>query len=116
MNTLAPGSLLAQLHPANTTTATFFTATLRTEITSLLVCNTSGSAVTFRVHLDEQGTTYAVDNALYYDVSVPANTTVNLDAEMNAGIALVPGDTLGVRTGTASTLTFSAFGVTAPAR
>jgi hypothetical protein len=111
MNQLAPGSLLAQSAPANTTAAALFTASLRTEITSLLICNVTGSSAKARVFLDEGGTTYAVGNALYYDVAIPGNTTLNLDAEMYGGINLAASDSLGIRTDTANALTFSLFGV-----
>jgi len=67
--------------------------------------------VTFRLFHDQQGATYAVSNALYYDVSIPGNTTLNLDAEMHSGITLAATDTLGCRTGTGAALTFSAYGV-----
>ena len=109
---LAPGSLLGRLAPADTTAATIFTATVRTEITSILICNVTGSAATFRLFHGVATSTYVVGNALYYDVSVPANTTTNLDAEVHAGINLAATDTLGVRTGTADAITFSVYGVT----
>ncbi len=87
MNPYAPSSLLAQVRPSNTTAATAFTASLRTEITRILVANTSASAATLRLfHLD------------------------------GAGITLLPSGTLGVRSGTGNALTFNVYGTVADAR
>ena len=112
MNQLAPGSLLAQSAPADTNAVALFTASLRTEITNLLICNTTGSGATARVFLDEGGTTYAASNALYYDVAIAANTTMSVAAtSLYGGINLAAGDSLGIRTSTGDALTFSLFGV-----
>jgi hypothetical protein len=103
MNTLAPGSLLGQLAPANTTAAMVFTASI--------CCNVTSSPAKIRIFHDEAGTTYAVGNALWYDVPVPGNTTLSLDAEHYGGINLAGTDSLGVRTDTANAITFSVYGV-----
>ena len=42
---LAPGSLLAQIRPANTTAAAGFTAIIQTEILRVVIANTTGSSV-----------------------------------------------------------------------
>ena len=104
---------MAQVTPAVTTDATAYTADLRTEITSIFVCNTSGSAVTFRLFHDEGGTTYATTNALFYDKSVPANDTIVIRSEYAGSVIIMaPTDSLGVRTSAANDLTFSIYGVT----
>ncbi len=109
----AAGTLLAQVRPANTTAATAYTSENKvTEITSIIVCNTTGSPVTFRVFHDVQGTTYDQSNALWYDVSLAANASTVLNSESpNGGIFLNPGDSLGVRVGTGNGITFSIYGV-----
>ena len=38
----------------------------------------TGSADTFAIYLDDDGTTYNEETALYHDVSIDANTTVVL--------------------------------------
>ena len=119
MNQLAPGSLLGQLAPANTTAATLVAArtNFRAAITSVVICNTTGTAATCRLFHDVGGTTYAASNALLYDVSVAANTTLILESGLNEdGLNLAPADTLGCRTGTGNALTFSAYGVIQAAR
>ena len=40
-------------------------------IKMLTVCNQSGGSVTFRLFVDDDGTTYDETTAIYYDVSVP---------------------------------------------
>lgn len=114
---LARGVLLGQLAPANTTAAALFTANTRTEVTLIVICNTTGSAVAARIHHDEGGSTYAADNAIYYDKSIPANDSVFIEATGNfSGMVLMSGDTIGVRTATNDALTFTAYGTKEVAR
>jgi len=53
MNGYAPGNLLGQSRLSNTTAAALYTAIVRTDITRLIVANTTGSAATFRLFHDE---------------------------------------------------------------
>ena len=102
--------LLGQLRPANTTAASLYspgadvTAAI---IKTILVCNQTGSAATFRLFHDDDGTTYDESTALYFDESVAANTTkeINLFMAINNSSG-----NIGVRTGTNNALTFSAYG------
>jgi len=107
------GSLLAQTRPSNTTAAAAFTATLKTEIASIYVANTTGSDAAFSIYHDDDGSTFDESNALYFGVSVAANTTARVDAGKDGeGIAIKASGSLGVKTGTASALTFSIYGIT----
>ena len=105
------GTLLAQTRPANTTAATAYTASIQTEITRILVANTTVLAATFRLFHDDDGTTYDQTTALYYDESIAANTTkvINMEAQ-GCGLFVAKSGTIGVRTGTADALTFSLYG------
>lgn len=111
------GALLGQSRPANTTAATIYTASVRTEITAIYVCNTTGTAATYRIFHDDDGTTYDQTTALFYDVSLPANTTdiISLNAK-GGGLTMSKDGTIGIRTGTNDALTFSVYGITAPSR
>jgi len=110
----AQGSRLAVSRPSGTSAVTAFTATLATEITRIFVCNTSGSSKTFRLFHGESGDTFDEENALFWDVSVGADTTYEVFADSpNSGLALREGDILGVRSSAANGLTFSIYGVTA---
>lgn len=112
---LAAGQLLAQSRPTVNTATTLFTAKLRTEITVIRVCNVDSSARTFRIFHDDSGTSvpsYTAPTALYWDYTVPVGSTVELKATSPyTGITLRKNGALGVRTDTASALTFSAYGV-----
>ena len=111
----AQGSRLAVLRPADTTAATIFTATLNTEITKIFVANVTGGALTFRLFHGASGDSYDQDNALYYDVSVAANTTLVLEGlTPNGGIMMEPDEILGVRSSAGDGINFSVYGVTAP--
>ncbi len=111
----AQGSRLFRSRPTNTTDVLAFTASVGTEITRLLVCNNTGSAATFRVyHLPTGVSASALDYALWYDVSVAANTTFLFGGDGgNAGIHLEEGESIVVRSGTGNSLGFHAYGVTA---
>lgn len=109
----AKASQVGQSRPANTSNATAFTATLRTEITAILVCNTSGAAATCRIFHDDDGTTFDQTTALLYDVSIPAGETLSISSDgENSGIAVSVGGSIGVRSSVASALTFTLYGVT----
>lgn len=111
----AQGSRLAVLRPADTNPATIFTASLNTEITKIFVANVTNGALTFRLFHGLAGDSYDQDNALYYDVSVAANTTMVLEGMTpNGGIMMQPDETLGVRSSSGDGLNFSVYGVTAP--
>jgi len=78
-------------------------------VETLVVTNNTGGAVTYRVFHDDDGTTYDQSTALYYDVSISANTTDLL--EFQNGLALAnPNGNLAVRSSSASALTFTAYG------
>jgi len=111
---LAVGARLAQIRPANTSNATLFSPTVVTELTSIFVCNTTGSAATFRL-FHSRGATVVFDQttALYYDFSVAANDTKVIRASaIGGGLQTESGDDIGVRSSTASALTFTLYGVT----
>lgn len=100
---------LGQLRPANTTAASLYSpgAGVTTIIASVVVCNTTGTSAKFRVFLDDDGTTYDETTALFYDVDIEANTTVQVDTfyAMNNSSG-----NLAVRTDTNDALTFTCFG------
>ena len=52
----------------------------RSEVLQVVVANTDSSDRTFRLHMVAKGGSSAVSNALFYDVSVTANTTVIHDS------------------------------------
>ncbi len=103
------GLQLGQLTPADSNAASIYSpaAGIVTEITSIVVTNTDGSAHTYRIFHDEDGSTYSTATALYYDVGIAANTTVVL--EPLAFMANEAGN-LAVRSNSANNLTFTAYG------
>lgn len=100
---------LGQLMPTNTTAASLYSpgASTQTLIKSIVVCNTSAGAVTYRIFHDDNGTTYNTTTALYYDVSLAANTSIilSLNLAMNDSTG-----NLAVRTSSANDLTFTCYG------
>ena len=99
--------ILGQSRPLNTSNADLITvgASKYQVVSTLTVCNTTATAATFRAFATD-GSSGAEGNAIAYDVSVAGNDSANL----TIGITLDASDRLIVRAGTASSLTFTAFG------
>lgn len=69
--------LLGQNRPANTNATSIYSPGDNTTaiIKNIVVCNNSTTNRTFRIFCHSSGTNYSRDTALYYDVSINANTT-----------------------------------------
>jgi len=68
---------LGQSYPAATTLTDLYTvpASTQTVVSSIIVCNHSGSASTFRISLAPAGAADANAQYLYFDVPIGANDT-----------------------------------------
>jgi len=100
---------LGQLRPANTTAATIYSPADNTVavIDTIIVCNTTTSAAAYRIFIDKDGTTYDQTTALFYDVSLAANSTDLIEGPFYMNLAA---GNLAGRTDTNSALTFTAYG------
>ena len=100
--------ILGQSAPANTSNANLITvaASTSTVVSTLVVANVTSGAATCRVFARIAGASAVVGNALAYDITVLGNTTTTL----TLGITLATTDVLTIQSGTASALTFTAFG------
>ena len=67
---LAAGAASVYSPPANT----------ETEITSIHICNTSGSSKEFTIYVDDDGTTYDATTVIFSTIALPANTTIEITA------------------------------------
>ena len=83
-----------------------------------MVCNTSGSSVTYRIFHDDDGTTYDTTSALWYDKPVATKSTHKIidSNHIGGGITISAGGSLGIRTDSANDLTFTAYGIVADSR
>ncbi len=101
---------LGQLRPANDTAATLYSPgdNTTTIITNIWVCETAGNTPTYRIFVDDNGTTYDQTTALVYDVAMVANGSVRIPCYIAMND---PAGNLAVRTSAASEITFTAFGV-----
>ena len=100
--------ILGQARPLNTSNADLITVSAGDAevISTLAISNTTASATTYRVFARISGAAAAEGNSLAFDVAIAANDTVAL----TLGCTLAATDVLTVRSGTASALTFTAFG------
>lgn len=103
--------LLNQIAPDDTDAVTALTnprSDRPMEVMRIEICNTTSSAVTFRIfHPKSTTATYEQSTALCYDASVPANSTV----PFGDSIWLTEeAPYLGVQSGVANALTFSIYG------
>lgn len=111
--TFASGSQLAQSRPSGTSAVSAFTATLATEITRIVIANTTGSAANASVFHDDDGSTFDQTTALLYAVSIPANSTTMIESGgAGSGITVKPSGQIGIQTGTGNALTFTIYGIT----
>jgi hypothetical protein len=107
----ASGSQLAQSRPSGTSAASIFTAAVAHEITCIVVCNTTGSAATYSVYHDDDGSTFDQTTALWYEVSLAGNSTalINFDG-VGGGLHVARNGQIGFKTGTGSALTVTLYG------
>lgn len=110
----ASGAQLAQTRPSVTTAVNAFTAAMPTEITRIVICNTTGTAAAMSLYHDDDGSTFTADTALYEAKSVPANDSIEIKAEsIGGGLMVTKNGQIGVKTGTANALNFTLYGITA---
>ena len=108
------GKQLAQARPANTNAVSVYapdTADMATEIRMINIANTTGSAATFRLFHDEDGTTYDETTALFFDKSIAANDSFTETYEEGAIWMRNTAGNLAFRTGTNNALTITVYGI-----
>lgn len=77
------GKQLAQVRPGVTTPVSAYSpgANIETQITAIIICNTTGAPASFSLYHDDNGTTYDADTQLYPAIPVAANDSVTLTFE-----------------------------------
>lgn len=102
---------LGQLKPADTAAASVYSPSTdaTAKLLLLVICNTTGSAATYQVFHDADGSTYDATTALSYSVSLAANTSTYLDLK---GIFMNNSSgNIGVQSGTGAAINFTLYGV-----
>ena len=99
--------VLGQSSPSATTLTTLYTVPSATQAvcSTLVICNTTGAAITYRVAVRPAGASIATQHYIAYDASVAANDSVML----TLGITLATTDVVSVYAGAAN-LAFSLYG------
>ena len=100
--------VLGQSNPAATTETTLLTASAATVVSSIVICNQTASAATYRIAVrpSADGST-AAKHWIVYGATVAASDSTIL----TVGLTLATGDKIQVYASTAN-LSFSAFGST----
>lgn len=100
---------LGQVRPADTTPLELYSPTNRDRcvIHNIIVCNTTSSSTTYRIFVDEDGTTVDETTAIAYDIPIDGNTTDMWQAHIYMND---PAGRLSVATGSGNALTFTANG------
>lgn len=100
---------LGQGTPPDTTAVSIFSPDRRDRFTieNIIICNTTASAATYRIFLDNDGSTYDATTAIAYDVSLAGNATDIIEVNL---YMTDPAGNLAVRTGTGNALTFTVNG------
>ena len=99
--------VLGQSNPAATTATTLYTVPASTSavVSTIVICNQTGTAATFRIAIRPAGATLAAQHYVAYDVTVGASDSTAL----TLGITLATTDIITVY-GSTATLSFAAFG------
>ena len=100
--------VLGQVAPSSTTETTLYTVPedTVTTVSSIVACNRSGGALTFRVAVRPMGATVANEHYIYYGKSVAANDSTIIII----GITLSDSDIISVYASSGD-MSFSLFGV-----
>lgn len=100
--------VLGQALTASTANADLYTvpASTSTIVSTLTITNVTAAVATARVFIRVAGAAASTTNALLYDVSIPANSV----QAFTLGITLAATAVITVQNGTASALSFQAFG------
>jgi hypothetical protein len=98
--------VLGQSNPAATTLSSLYTAPAQAICSTITVCNTAGSATTYRIAVRPAGGSIATAMFLAYDAALPANDT----ATLTLGVTLAATDVISVYAASAN-VAFAAFGV-----
>lgn len=104
---------LAQSRPSDTNAVSVLAKAVKRQVvvTSIVISNTTGSAATYSIFLDKDGTTYSQATALYYAVSLAANATMLLEFDAGLPFDKATAGNLAVQSGTGSALTYTVNGV-----
>jgi len=78
-------------------------------VETIILCNQSGLGATFRLFFDQDGTTYDETTALYWDASLPANSSLTIEFEKGLYMNNNSGN-LAYRSNTANAITISIWG------
>jgi hypothetical protein len=100
---------LGQVTPAATTVTALYTTptlTVGTTVSSVFICNTNATPVTFRLSSAKAGAADAISQYIYYDVTLDAKDTY----ASTTGIALAQTDVLRCYASAAG-VNFTVFGV-----
>lgn len=98
--------VLAQNNPSATTETTLYTAGAAAVVSTLAICNQSGSSATYRVAVRPSAdSTTAAKHWIVYGATVAASDSIML----TLGITMASGDKIQVYSSNANT-SFSAFG------
>lgn len=101
---------LGQLRPGNDTAATLYSPGDNTTaiITNIWVCETAGNTPTYRIFVDDNGTTYDQTTAIAYDLALTANQSKRIPCYIAMNNS---SGNLAVRTSAANEITFTCFGM-----
>jgi hypothetical protein len=105
--------ILGQSVPTTTTNGTLYTVpntSTQTVVSSITVCNTTNAPVDSYLYVVKGGSTAGTSNAVVYDVTLDAFSTTTLTLGLTLSNTSGTVDFIACGSGTASALTFQAFG------
>lgn len=99
---------LGQAAPSSTANVDIYTVPAATQavVSSIVVCNTTSEASSFRIFQRINGAAAGTANALAYDVEISGNSLVSIELKLTIDAA----DVITIRSATANALTFTVNG------
>jgi hypothetical protein len=107
------GKQLAQVRPTDTNALVAVSKALKRKVVimSIIVCNTTASAESFSIYLDNDGTTYDATTALFVSTPIAPYTTYVIEFETGLPMAVGTTGKLAVKSSTGSAITYTVNGV-----
>jgi len=107
------GKILGQSRPTNTSAASIYspdTAIKVANISGILIANVTALVATFRIFMDNDGTTFDETTAIFFDTPIAANSTILVEFDAKPLTLNSSSANVGVASGTASAITFTVYG------
>jgi len=107
------GKILGQLRPSNTSAASIYSPATEVKIARLFgifVTNTTSTATTFSLYVDNDGAVFDEDSALFFDTILGVNSSIHIEFTDKPLTLNNESANFGVKSGTNNAVNFTLYG------